>query len=104
MAIEFKQGDTAEPLTATLKVGGEPIDLSVGATVAITVSRDGSIVVADAPCTIVSGVGGVVSYDLDLSSPGLLTIEFVVTFFNQKKRIVPTRGGFEILVNPRIRG
>jgi hypothetical protein len=95
----MKRGDTAPALRATLTDDGTPIDLTP-ATVKVIGKRNG-VAVFSRPATSKnsSGVATMTWQTADTALPGLIAIEFELTWPDSTVQTLPANGYLSVLID-----
>lgn len=106
--FHIKQGATGPAIVRNLRDdAGNPLPLG-GAAVSFWMGQPGGeVIVAGAPCTIVSAAGGQVRYDWqpgDTDTFGRWSAEFRVRYLDETTEIVPSPDYLEVRIAQRIGG
>jgi len=105
MAFTIKQNDTSPALQATLQdYSGAPINLS-GASVRFHMKSLDSLVVIDAPMTLINATGGIVRYNwlsADTATSGTYYAEFEVTYSDLSIETFPNTDNIAIVITPEL--
>jgi hypothetical protein len=89
-SLTIKRYDTAPPLTASLAVNGQPLDLTNATSVKLIMKSAGALVTGT--CTIVDAVDGGIKYVWaggDTAVSGTYQVEFQVTWNDGTKQTLP---------------
>jgi hypothetical protein len=96
----MKRGDTAPPLHATITDNGTPVDLST-ATVKVIGTQNGAALFPRAATTKTSG--GLITMNwqaTDTALPGLISVEFELTWPDSTVQSIPPGGYLSVLIDP----
>ena len=100
IGMRLKRGDTAPALRATLTDNGTPIDLTP-ATVKVIGKRNGVAVFSRAATTKTNqGVATMNWQAGDTALPGLISIEFELTWPDSTVQTLPPAGYLQVLIDP----
>jgi hypothetical protein len=100
IGLRMKQHDTAPALRATLTDGGTPIDLTAPA-VKVIGKRNGALVFSRAATTKTNlGVVTMTWGPTDTALPGLISIEFELTYPDNTVMTIPPAGYLAVLIDP----
>jgi BppU N-terminal domain len=99
--ISMKQNDRLPVVNATLRQGGQPIDLTSSTVKFIMADAYDDTVKVNAACSVVSAVGGTVSYAWaagDTDTVSSYKAEFQITDSNGKTLTCPNTGHLTVEV------
>lgn len=100
IGMRLKRGDTTPPLRATVTDNGTPVDLTP-ATIKVIGTRNGTVVFSRAATTKTNlGVVTMTWGPTDTALPGLISVEFELTWPDNTIQSVPPAGYLSVLVDP----
>jgi hypothetical protein len=100
--VELKQGDTSRPITDSLLLGGNAIDLTDCTVSLLLKDENGLVPVIRQTAAITDAHNGKVQYqpvDSDVAKPVTFELEWEITFSNGSQLTVPTHGYGKLRIN-----